>query len=66
VSIYRTSSRYLHIKHVRIRERDAHHPGANSRDPEVKEIEPEMPPRFQSAFGAATSYRLVARAGAGR
>jgi hypothetical protein len=34
--------------------------------PEVKEIEAEIPSRFQNAFGAATSYRLVARARAGR
>ena len=33
---------------------------------EVKEIEAQIPSRFQNAFGAGTSYRLVARAKAGR
>jgi hypothetical protein len=33
---------------------------------EVREIEAEIPSRFQNAFGAGTSYRLVARARAGR
>jgi hypothetical protein len=33
---------------------------------EVKEIEAEIPSRFQNAFRAGISYRLVARARAGR
>lgn len=33
---------------------------------EVREIEAEIPSRFQNAFGAGTSYRLVARARSGR
>lgn len=33
---------------------------------EMREIEAEIPARFQNAFGAGTSYRLVARARAGR